>query len=100
MYFPADEWKQEALESADLSNPASMVELFNAVANCYYLAGTKAPADKIEQYLEYYTRDWAGDQTGDEWESIDDCVDCAEAAAQQVLDSEDEELFELQLMED
>lgn len=84
----ANEKKEAAEKAADISDAESMKDLFNAAANAYYLENTSKSFKELNEYLSYETTSWADGLLGDEWETIEDCIACAEEKAQQVIENE------------
>lgn len=84
----ANEKKDAAEKAANLSDAESIKDLFNAAANAYYLEHTGKTFEELNEYLSYETTSWADGLLGDEWESIEDCIECAEEKAQQVIENE------------
>lgn len=81
--------KKEAAEKvANLKDAESMKNLFNAAANAYYLEHTQKSFEELNEYLSYETASWTDGLLGDEWDSVADCINCAEEKAQQVIESE------------
>lgn len=65
---------------------------FNKAANDRYLANTTKTFEELNAYLSYEKNSWADDCTGDEWETIEDAIDCGQEAADQYLEEEREKL--------
>lgn len=84
----ANEKKETAEKAANLSDADSMKDLFNSVANFYYLKHTSKSFAELNEYLSYEATSWADGLLGDEWETIEDCIACAEEKAQQVIENE------------
>lgn len=84
----ANEKKETAEKAANLSDAESMKDLFNAAANAYYLENTSKSFEELNEYLSYEATSWADGLLGDEWETIEDCIACAEEKAQQVIENE------------
>lgn len=84
----ANEKKEAAKKAANLSDADSMKDLFNSVANFYYLKHTSKSFEELNEYLSYEATSWADGLLGDEWETIEDCIACAEEKAQQVIENE------------
>jgi len=84
---------EDAKMNANVGDEGSMTDLFNAVANHKYLRGTKREFGEMlmSDYLSYYQSSWADGLFGDEWETVEDCIACAEEAASQALEAEAEE---------
>lgn len=94
MYYNAEENFQKAKAAADLSNPETMRDLFNAAASRYYLEHTKRTYEELEAsgwYANSEWSDWARDCSGDEWDSIEDCIECAEEKAEMYIEEEENE---------
>ncbi len=86
----AEKRLEAARNEANLNNSDSMKELFNASANNYYLSNTKKTFEELSAYLSYGQSSWADGCRGNEWESVEDCIMCAEEAASQALEAEKE----------
>jgi len=86
----AKERVEAAKRNANVGDEGSMTDLFNAVANYKYLSGTKREFGEMlmSDYLSYYQSSWGDGLFGDEWETVEDCIDCAEEAASQALEAE------------
>ena len=87
----AKERVEAAKANAMIEDCDSMTELFNAVANHEYLAKTQKTFEELNSYLSYEQSSWADGLIGNEWESIEACISCAEEAASQALEAEAEE---------
>lgn len=94
MYHDAEEVFENAKAAADMSDPETMRDLFNAAASCYYLNNTKKTREELEEkgwFANSQWSDWAINCTGKEWESIEDCIECAEEKAEMYIEEEEEE---------
>ena len=65
---------------------------FNKAANDRYLANTTKSFEELKSYLSYEKNNWADDCTGDEWETIEDAIDCGKEAADKYLEEEREQI--------
>ena len=76
-----EELKQAAKEQ-------SMIYLFNAVANAWYLHFTIKSFDELREYLSFKKSSWTNGLRGDEWETLTECLNAAIDAADFVLEEE------------
>lgn len=65
---------------------------FNKAANDRYLANTTKTFEELKDYFSYEKNNWADGCTGDEWETIEDAIDCGQEAADQYLEEEREQI--------
>lgn len=91
MCYDAEENFQKAKAAASMDDPETMRDLFNAAASRYYIANTERTYDKLQAsgwYANSEWSDWAIGCTGEEWDSIEECIECAEEKAQMYLEEE------------
>lgn len=91
MNYDANEKFAAAKAAANLNDTETMRDLYNAAASKFYLERTELAFEDLEKHGWYANSewsDWARDCTGEEWESIDDCIDCAEIAANNAVESD------------
>ena len=91
MNYNANDKFEAAKAAANLNDPETMRDLFNAAASKFYLEHTSLTFEDLEKngwYANSEWSDWARDCTGEEWQSIDDCIECAEIAAEDAIENE------------
>jgi hypothetical protein len=84
----AKERNEAAKANAMIEDWKSMKELFNAMANHVYLENTSKTFEELNSYLSYEQSSWADGLIGNEWETVEACIGCAEEAASQALEAE------------
>ena len=93
MYYNANERFEQAKAVANINDPASMKDLFNAAASKFYLERTEKTFEELEKsgwYADSRWSDWACNCTGTEWESINVCIECADIAADNAIEEEED----------
>ncbi len=80
-----DEMYENAMRDAKVSDSLSMKRLFDAVATKNYVEATEKTFEELENFD---ARGWSDGLCGTEWESVEDCIMCAEEAASQLLEEE------------
>lgn len=79
----------EAIKAADINNNESMKALFNTTAERYYLENTTKTFEQLNKEGRVgYAPGWADGLIGDEWQSIEDCIECAKEAASNAVEKE------------
>lgn len=89
MNFDANKNFEAAKAAANLNDPKSMCELFDAAATKYYLDHTEKTFEELEAENFYADLpNWSANCQGTEWKSIEDCIECAEIGIDQILEEE------------
>lgn len=68
----------------------NLKDLYNQTADNYYLAHTSKTVEQLREYMSCERTNWADGLTGNEWENETECKMCAEEAATQVIEKENE----------
>lgn len=70
---------QVAIRNANKNNFTTLVKLYEATADSYFLANAKFPSDDhYFYYSESYQGSWANSITERDFSSVNDCVKAAE----------------------
>ena len=77
---------EKAIRQADLEYPETMLRLYNIAAYEFYIINS--PKKCNMQRKKYLRCSWSMGLRGDEWCSIEDCVNSAQEAALLILEDE------------
>ena len=90
MYFNANADFESAKKEADLNEPETMCRLFATACTKFYLDNTSKTYEELKQDGFYSDiPNWSANITGKEWKSVEDCIECAEEAINQLLFEEE-----------
>ena len=78
---------EEAIRHADLYCPESMLRLYNIAAYEFYMLHSPKRCNNLKR-RKFLRCSWSMGLRGDEWCSIEDCVNSAQEAALLILEDE------------
>lgn len=78
---------EEALKAADLDYPETMLRLYNVAAYEFYMLHSPKRCNNLKR-RKFLRCSWSDGLRGDEWCSLEDCINSAQEAAILLLEDE------------